>query len=362
MLQSPNPVQSERRVAREGWTPIPPGQLTSWNETLLSTDAHLYQYPYWNEPLRRVRLTPEYLVYRSDGEPAAYIAILRLGIPFFRIGLIRGGPVSLTPGGEIPAAAFERLFRWARGNGYFFLRFSHPDSTVAERIAALPNAARVDPFPVYPGLEFDLIVEQREDETEMLASFQRIARRNIRDASAVGYELQVTDDAAALIESWPLFEALSERKGVQVYSRPMDSYVDMVQLAKPHGAVRLYMARLNGKLVESIVVIRDGKTAHYVAGALDIDALDGHGSASPTTLLHWKAMRDFHSLGVKTYSLGLTAYAFKEKFRPVRRDFPSPVTVATRPLLYRIWMGLEPLARCGVGRLRRFIARLPVRH
>jgi hypothetical protein len=308
-----------------------------------------------------VRLAPQYLVYHSVAGAAAYVAILRVGVPFFRIGLVRGGPVSLIEGAEVPAEAFERLFRWARAHGYFCLRFSHPDQAVTDGMAALANASRVDPFPVYPGLEFDLIVEQREDEAEMLASFQRIARRNIRDASAVGYEVQVRDDPAALVESWPLFEAMSIRKGVRVYSRPMESYAEMVRLAKPHGAARLYMASLNGRLVEAIVVIRDGDTAHYVAGALDVEALDGRTSASPTTLLHWKAMRDFHGLGAKTYSLGLTSYTFKEKFRPVQRDFPRPVTVATRPILFRLWMRVEPLARRNFGKVRDLIARLTAR-
>jgi hypothetical protein len=341
-----------------GWAPVRPQDLPSWNERLLNTDAHLYQYPYWNEPLRHIHLRPQYLAYYSGGEVLAFVALLSVDVPLFRIAIVKGGPVSLAAGEGITDEILEGLYSWCRRERFVFLRISHPDSAIADRAASLAQSEREDRFPLYSPLEFDLLVEQQDDEAAMLASFQRLARRNVRDASALNYEIDVTDDPNALKESWPLFLALSEKKGVRVYNRPMESYFEMLSLAKPHRAARIYTARLNGVLVESIVIIRDGATAHYVAGALDTGALGEHRNASPTTLLHWKAMRDFYKLGVRNYSLGLTMYGFKEKFRPRQRDFPAPVSVILRPSLYRAWVALEPRIRRHGPTLRTLASRL----
>jgi hypothetical protein len=354
--------RSATAEAADGWTPIAPDSLSAWNARLLNTEAHLHQYPYWNEPFRRIHFTPHYLVYRSNGEPVAYVAVLQIGFWPFRVGVIKGGPVSLVPKEAVPWPALNELCAWARKRGYVFLRFSHPDAGFSDRIAELERAERLDAFPVYPHLEYDLIVEQLDDEARMLASFQKIARSDIRNASAVGYEIKAGDDPQFLVESWPLFERLSERKGFRIYNRPMESYLDLVRMAREQGSVRFYMARLNGRLVESIIVVRDGNTAHYVAGALDVEGIKGHTTASPATLLHWNAMRDFYRLGVKYYSFGGTVFTFKKKFRPLRRDFPPPVTVVIRPLLYRVWVGLVPHLQSVGTALRELAARLFAKH
>jgi hypothetical protein len=339
------------------WKVIPASALPEWNEHLLRTNAHLYQYPYWNEPLRRIRFKPQYLVYENAGESQAYAALLRIGFPLFRIGLVRGGPVSLLPDREMPPSAIHALRRWARQHGYIFLRFSHTSARVLHEITSTSKTDSADAFPFYPHQEYDLVVNQLPDENAALSSFQRVARRNIRDAREQGYEVRVTDAPEALTESWPLFEALSRRKQTAIYSRPLGSYLDLVQLGRPHGCVRLYMAYLKSRLVESIVVVRNRDSAFYVAGALDVEGLE-RTTASPSCLLHWTAMRDFAALGANVYSLGITSSPFKEKFRPVRVDFPQPVTMVLRPVEYTAWSRTLPLmARYG-AKLRAVASKL----
>jgi hypothetical protein len=72
-------------------------------------------------------------------------------------------------------------------------------------------------------------------------------------------------------------------------------------------------------------------------GALDVVALAD--APSPSCLLHWHAMRDFRRLGVRDYNLGSGGSGglmiFKNKFRPVRRDFCPPLTVILQPARYR---------------------------
>jgi hypothetical protein len=337
----------------DGWKPIA-GNLEKWNEILLRTDAHLHQYPYWNEPLRQIHLTPDYLVYTERDEPLAYLCVLRLGVPRMRIGIVRGGPVALN--GPIPAAALEGLAQWAKRAGYVFIRFSHSDEGFLTQLGAYGLSDRTDAVPFYPPLEHELIVEQLPGEEETAARFQSVARRNIRDARKLDYIVKRNDTTAALEEALPVFAALHARKG-QVYSRPLSSYVELVRLAMPYSGARIYTAVLDGKPIQVLLIVRDRDTAHYVIGAMDVEALADN--ASPGCLLHWHAMRDFYKEGARFYNLGLWGsgglQVFKSKFRPVERIYPPPLTLVLRPSAYRLWSQMLPLLQSSRPRIEKFI-------
>jgi hypothetical protein len=336
-----------------GWNRIC-GNLDDWNRILLGTDAHLYQYPYWNEPLRQIRLSPEYLVYTQGGEPLAFVCVLRLGLPRMRIGIVRCGPVALK--GSMPESALADLTRWAGQAGFVFIRFSHGDETILDRLAADAIADRTDSLPFYPPLEHELIVEQLAGEEATAGRFQAVARRNIRDARKVDYVITHADTTARLQETFPVFGALNDRKG-QVYSRPLSSYLELLRLAAPHRGARVYTAALNGKIVQALLIVRDRDTAHYVIGAMDVEALGEH--ASPGCLLHWQAMRDFYGEGARFYNLGLWGsgglQVFKSKFRPSERVYPAPLTLVLQPTAYRLWTRLLPWLRNSRPRIEKLM-------
>lgn len=61
-------------------------------------------------------------------------------------------------------------------------------------------------------------------------------------------------------------------------------------------------------------------------------------------LLHWYAMREFartdppcsyYDLGTRSGSV----YRFKQKFDPIERQYPPPVTVVTNAATYALWSG-----------------------
>lgn len=321
-----------------GWTTIPQQELASWNQRLLQTDASLYQYPYWNEPFRRMYFSPQYLVYRSQNEPNAYVCILTIGLPRLKIGLVHRGPVSLGSGLAVSSSALEYLYQWAKDAGYIFLRFSHSDPEYLERIAVLGYSERTDSFPFYRDLSEELMIEQVEDDAQMLASFQPVARRKIKKASTVGYEISVSDSPEAFEAVWPLFQGLSKRKGFRY--RPLASYLDLIRLARSQQCVRIYAAHLEGNPVGAILIIRDRINSCYMSGALDTDALQGQ--ESPSCLLHWRAMRDLYRLGVRYYFLGTRSglvYRFKQQFRPTERVIPPPVILVINRAGYRLWSG-----------------------
>jgi lipid II:glycine glycyltransferase (peptidoglycan interpeptide bridge formation enzyme) len=107
------------------------------------------------------------------------------------------------------------------------------------------------------------------------------------------------------------------------------------------------------------LVVRDGLSARYIIGALDVEGLGER--ESPSVLLHWHAMRDFQARGARVYDLGTSSgpvHRFKQKFRPTERHLALPVTIVLHPWAYRAWMGmaLTPM-RSVWPRLKRLLTR-----
>jgi hypothetical protein len=329
------------------WHPIADSELDSWNERLLGTAASYVQFPFWNEAYRWLKFKPVYLACTpgQDGSPCAYVCLLSIGVPGYRIGLINNGPVNLLADVPVPAMVLEALKHWASQNGFVFLRFSGFGSELLNQVGP---TSRVNAFPFLTINNHPLLVELRESEDEMLAGFQKVARYEIRNARRVGYEITVSDDAKDLEEAWFLFPKLAKRKGFSL-RRPPFVWADIIRRASPQKCARLYTARLESRLVQAIIIVRDARMAEYKLGALDVEALSGN--PSPSCLLHWHAMRDSYQLGCEYYDLGHptgAVYKFKRKFRPVAKLYPPPVTLVIKPSSYRLWSEIVLPAFCQI--------------
>ena len=322
-----------------GWSAIAPSALPHWCARLQETPASLFQYPYWNEPLRALHFAPQYLAYQHGKDALAFACVLRLGVPGARIGLVQRGPVGLGANGSVPAEALVALQRWARSHGYVFLRFTHDSADLLDEVANVGDTRRVDAFPFYREPQEELLVEQHHDDDAVLRGFQPVARRNLKKAAEVGFQLESSDDPQSLSAVWPLFEGLARRKRLSF--RPEASYRTIVELARPHDGARVHVARVGERTVQAILVVRDRDRAHYISGALDTEALGD--TPSPSVLLHWQAMRDaYRRWGCTQYDLGTRSgnvYPFKRKFRPVERHCPPPATLVINPTLFRVWFG-----------------------
>lgn len=293
----------------------------------------------------------------ENGESRAFACVLSLGVPGVRVGLVQRGPVSLG-GGPLPDGALAELGRWARRRGYAFLRFTHTDAGVLDAVAALPAGRREDAFPFYREPGTDLLVPQDLGDDELLARFQPVARREIRKADAAGYRIESSDSPELLRAAWPLFQKLASRKGFNY--RPLESFQSVLRAAAPCEAARVFAVWDGEKMLQAIIVVRDGTTAHYVGGALDAEALGKR--ASPSELLHWRAMREFAARSVRWYNLGSRSgpvYQFKRKFRPTELDYPPATTLVTNRLLFVLWSRMAmPLVRTHWTRLKRVAARV----
>ncbi len=340
------------------WAGVRPEDLADWNRTLFSTEAPLYQFPLWLQPLTRPLVTPRFLCCRSQAGPlVAWAALLTIGFAGFRIGVLNGGPVSLLPGEPVPEEALRSLWRRLLRSGYVCVRVANATEPTWEAVRRTCFSEERDPFPWYPSTDHMLVVERRESDEEILAGFKKHARQEIKKAAALGYVIEATDSPEAIRTAWPLIEAMETRKGRRIYRRRRESYERLMALARPYGCATVYQVRADERLVQAILVVRDRMTAHYVIGALDVDALGG--AVSPACLVHWTAMQRAFRDGVRKYSLGNDnqggLQVFKHKFEPRRLQYPPVRTAVTNRALYRMWTLL--LSRAGYARAQNTITR-----
>jgi hypothetical protein len=330
------PARQDSTVALQHWRPIPAAMVEQWNQRLLLTSASVYQYPYWNEPYRRMGCTPKYIVYGPDETPLTFACVLTLSLAGIRIGLLLRGPARLQEeGGPSEPQGWRSLAGWARSAGYAFLRITHPDSGFLDTMVSAGAAKPVDAFPLHRDPRSEAIVPLRDDEETLLATFSKSVSREIERAEDAGWEVRATDDESAFAAVWPTFEAHAQRKGFS-YGRPLTVWLDTIRRARGSQCARIYTAHRNGRTGGAALIYRDGTTAHGIS-AYDLEAVKSR--SSPACLLHWTAMLECRRLGCRQYSLGTTgvAHHFKEKFHPLKLIYASPVTMVANQLAYRLW-------------------------
>jgi hypothetical protein len=318
-----------------GWYEIPASDTQIWNKRLLETDASMFQYPYWNESLRRMRLRPHYLVHGSPAAPAAYVCVLITGVPGFRVGLIQRGPVALESGALLDPKWARDIGEWARRQSCAFLRFTHSDDIVLRTLSSVGACQAADPFPFYGDPAEELTVKLCEDES-LLASFSQTARKQVRRASREGYEIRVEHKPEDFERVWPLIVGLGQRK--RFSHRPLNSYLDLIRLGAAYGCTHLYTAYLEASPVEAVLVCRDQKRAYGVVAALDVNATKG--KHTPSFLLYLQAMQHLRSLGCATYCFGSksgTVYEFKSRFHPDITVRSPPTTMVVNKALFTLW-------------------------
>lgn len=290
---------------------------------------------------RRWLTTPRYLVHDSPNGQVCFACVVTIGVPGLRFGCILDGPVMMG-GGPMEPSVFRELLTWAHQNRYVALRLTHSNEAFLQTLATLGNSDRTDGASFYPyPTPSELYVNLSPKEATLLAGFQAVARRNIRQAQEAGYVITVDHKPDSLERAWPAFQARSAQKGINY--RNLEIWKRIMHEAEPHRAAHLHTAWRKETPVAAILVLRDCTTAHYFLGAIDLDALAD--SPSPACLLHWSAMRLAAQMGCSTYNLGTRSgpvYTFKAKFRPTEHQLPRPLTFAINPKAYRVWRHFLP--------------------
>ena len=229
-------VRSTSAAIYAHWSELHRRDLPAWNNLLRATDASVYQYPFWNEPYRRLWVRPRYLAWGTPRDPLAFATILTVGAGPAKIGLVFRGPAQLASDIQLPRTMFQELLQWSRSQGYMFLRFTHSDPQILTNVATAGDAIGakaldLDAFPYlcdYPIVSEDYIVQQHESEEETMASFGREARRKIRRGLDAGYEVHSDDSPSALQKNWQLFHECAQRKHFRL-ERPLSFYMDLMR-------------------------------------------------------------------------------------------------------------------------------------
>ncbi|HTZ84273.1 MAG TPA: GNAT family N-acetyltransferase [Candidatus Acidoferrales bacterium] len=338
-------VRSTSAAIRGRWSELDRNDLPAWNDFLRRTDASVYQYPFWNEPYRRLWVTPRYLVCGSQHNPQAFVSILSVGFGPAKVGLVFRGPASTTSSIGLSESMLRGLFAWARAQGFIFLRFTHSDPQVLTELASAGEALDVDSFPYmldYPILSEDYIVELHDSEEETLASFDREARRKIRRGAEAGYQFRSDDSPFGLQQSWTLYQECARRKHFRL-ERPLSFYLELMRGAQFYNRARLYSVTLNGATVGSTLIVRDRTMAHCLLAAFDAEH---RGSAA---LLHWHSMRDMYRLGARRYNMGPgpgSLARFKSQFCELPARYPGPLTIVLKENWFQLWRtAFVPMAK-----------------
>jgi hypothetical protein len=301
--------------------------------------ASIKQYPAFNERFRRSISKPTYLKCLDEtGKTKGIVGVITLGLPGVKCGAVIDGPVMFDETG-CPAEAAQALAAWFRSRGYAFIRLTHADEARLQTFARMPEAVFENPLPFVARFGGECVVHLKADDSEMLAGFQQIARKEIRMARDMSCRIGRTSEVREFRKVWPDFLKQSKEKGFR-YRRLRD-YEAMFALSPREDLLRLYTAGYDGKIVFQVVFLRDGVEAYGLIGALNRDALGG--KPSPSCLVHWTAMREYRDLGCERYNLGLptgAVYASKRKFRPSKTPSPFTVTLVLRPHHYSVWSRL----------------------
>lgn len=181
------------------------------------------------------------------------------------------------------------------------------DPTAATVIAALRRAGFRPPPPAggfsagQPRYAFWLPIADRSD-SDLLAGFNQLWRRNIRKAERAGV---VVDEATAA--DLPAFHDLyvETARRDQFVPRPLSYFQRMfsaMHAEDPH-RIRLYLARHDGDLVAATTMVQVGRHAWYSYGASSTAKREVHGSHA----VQWRMMRDARDAGACVYDLrGIT--------------------------------------------------------
>jgi hypothetical protein len=328
------------------WKELRPDETAAWAVRVYEAGAPLWQLPFWTAflnrsgvrtaartpPMRRFR----YLVEEERGRPRAWVCVMEVGVPGYRVALVQDGPVGLAA--PVDAGTLEGLCAALRERGYVFVRFSNAADDLAT-VSSLRATAHGDLLPYFQKAGWELHVPLSADPDDTLAGFTQRTRYAIRRAARESYKVMCTTTEAGLDEVYQMLAETAARKGFRAPPSP-SILAALVREADPVGGIRIYQARRpDESLASTIVIATERSTWHYVWGGVDAENLRGWGS--PTPLLHWAAMCDATSRGASWYNLGARTPAsveqFKRGFRPTDVAPQDTVSVALRPLATLAW-------------------------
>lgn len=339
-----NSYSSGNFAEKAEWLEVHGQAVEVWDRKLASTACPYRQFPFWIRAHEEHGSKARFFYYGDKDSPIAVVAILEVGKFPFRSALIDRGPFLFDVNSSAIEECLSSLIDLTKKLGYVFVRFTSGQEAAFSLLKKADSVRSLEPYPFSRDPRNFLIVEQKPTEKETLATFNETARRKIRKAVSVGYEIGISNSEEDFYRAWDLFEELALRKGFKLTSKPKSVWRKIVELGSVNERVRLYLCTYEGKLVAAQIVVNGGEIAEGTLSALDVEALEG--KPSPAALLTWIAMRDAQQLGCKYFDMGGPGdpkrnnyvFEFKRMFRPVGHAAPDPLCLVVSPMRFSIWM------------------------
>ena len=184
---------------------------------------------------------PTYLNFIDDrGVVSAFVCVIAFGFAPFQCGVVIDGPAPLNHAAELVTGSVSGLADWLRNHGFAFVRFSHNNESIIQQVASSPAALRVNPFPFIPQYGGELVVPLKTNDSEMLAGFQQIARRDIKKAKEAQCLIKQSNNVDELIRMWPIFTKRAKQKNIRIGS--LKGYELIFRHSPRNDLVRIYTA------------------------------------------------------------------------------------------------------------------------
>jgi hypothetical protein len=339
------------------WEPIPRTAALAWDDTLWRVPgAHLFQFPFWNEPLREFHGRPLYLQFKREGEVAGFATVTTFGLPGFRVGLLQRGPILLPGHADEIGESIGLLLPALKDSGVFCLRVTSESPKLLDNVSRAYESERGDAFPFMSSLQNDAFVSLEETESEIFARFQKQVRNAIRKCERIGFTAKTYADPGALRRYWYLFEQTADTN--RFLRRPLASFCRLFELGGTPGRVELSILETGERAIGALILARDAETTYYISGGRDQALSREFGYTAHYRL--WLAMLQARAAGSKQFDLGATFGSvgeYKLKFAPQVRANPTPVTLILHRQRYRLWKAIIGGQRAA-GQVRGLVRRI----
>ena len=213
---------------------------------------------------------------------------------------IAGGPILDWSNKKLVKAIFEDMREQGEANHCVFVRI-RPQITEGEKNRKLFANLGLKSAPMYLSVEFAGVLDLHKNEEEILAGAAQGLRRKIRKANKTGITVEVSTDPKDIKKFYEIqLETAARHKFVEFSE---DFLQKQFEAFAKYDEVKLYTAKLDGKILAQNFMIFYGKEASYHYGVST--ELGTKYSGAP--LLHMQAMRDAREQGITRYNFwGIT--------------------------------------------------------
>ena len=269
--------------------------LGQWDELVTSNPdgGHFLQTRSWGEFKRMHGWKPRYLVHKANGKTIALLALQRHLSGLGTIWYVPKGP------GVSGTEQLAGLVGPIRDSAAAFCVKIEPEledgMSTSDALAGLGLVKARHDVQVNRAT---IVVDLRDDEERLLASFKPKTRYNIRLASRRGVEVgpvPLDDDAVDVM--YELMSATRDRAGFTLRTR--DYFAGYWRLLEANSQGQLFFARWQGRVLAGAFAAFLGRKAWYKDGG----SLKEHSDVMAPHLLQWEVMRWLRSRGIESYDL-----------------------------------------------------------